>query len=600
VLLVALAAAAVWFRVWEPFTRVSIIGVAATLWGGWPILREAIENLRERRMTMELSMTLALVAALAIGEFFTALVITLFVLVAEILEGMTVSRGRTAIHHLLEFLPRTATVRRDTEYVVVEASKLRVDDVVLVRPGEKIPVDGTVLEGASSVDQAPITGESVPVDKVLGAPVFAGTINQVGALVVRAERLGRDTTFGRIIDAVERAERVRAPIQRLADRLSAYLVYFALTAAAVTYAITMNARSTIAVIIVAGACGIAAGTPLAILGAIGRAASRGALVRGGVYLEALSTVDTVVLDKTGTLTTGRPEVVSVATRPGVSEAEVLSAAGAAERRSEHPIAGAIVRAALARGIVPADPERFAYTPGLGVDATVDGSRIVVGSPRLLHALGVFDAAPRATPVAHGIEVLVARRGRVLGTVVMSDQLRPEAKRAVLALRAMGIHTVLLAGDAVCVAEAIGKEAGVDEIVGDCLPEAKQLFVRDRVSSGRRVAMVGDGINDAPALVAATVGVAMGSGTDVARESAGVVLLRNGLLPLVDSILIARRARATIWQNFTGTLSVDLIGMGLAAAGMLNPLLAAFIHVASELVFILNSARLIPRGGSQLA
>ncbi|MFI5310769.1 MAG: HAD-IC family P-type ATPase, partial [Gemmatimonadales bacterium] len=265
ILLVALAAAAVWFRLWEPFRSVSVIGLVAALVGGWPIYHEAIEDVRQRRMTMELSMTIALLAALAIGEFFTALVITLFVLVAEILEGLTVERGRHAIEHLLAFLPKSASVRRDGAIVTIDASDLRPGDVVLVRPGEKMPVDGTVLDGASAVDQAAITGESMPVDKAMGSEVFAGTLNQAGALVVRAERLGHDTTFGKIIEAVERAERVRAPIQRLADRLAAYLVYFALAAAMLTFGLTLNIRSTISVIIVAGACGIAAGTPLAIL-----------------------------------------------------------------------------------------------------------------------------------------------------------------------------------------------------------------------------------------------------------------------------------------------------------------------------------------------
>ena len=595
ILAVAAAAAAIWFRVWEPFRSVSVIGVAMTLVGGWPIFHAAIEDVRQRRMTMELSMTIALLAALAIGEFFTALVITLFVLVAEVLEGLTVARGRHAIEHLLEFLPKTAWVRRHGTIVVVHAAELRVADEVLVRPGEKIPVDGAVIDGASAVDQAAITGESMPVDKVPGSMVFAGTLNHTGALVVRAERLGHDTTFGRIIEAVERAERVRAPIQRLADRLSAYVVYFAFAAAFFTFGLTQDIRATISVIIVAGACGIAAGTPLAILGAIGRAASRGALVRGGVYLEALSTVNTVVLDKTGTLTTGRPEVIEVLPRSGASANDVLASAASAELRSEHPIAGAIVRAAEARGVAVIEPDGFLYTPGLGVDARVGGSRVLVGSARLLHQNGVFDPAPRATRTAHGIEVLVVRGGRVLGTIVMADRLRGEAARAVLALRAMDIRTVLLSGDDKPVADAIGREAGVDEVVAGALPEAKQLFVRNLVASGRRVAMVGDGINDAPAIVEATVGVAMGSGTDVARESAGVVLLRNDLMPLVEAIRTARRARGIIWANFVGTIGVDLVGMGLAAGGHLNPLLAAFIHVASELTFILNSARLIPRG-----
>src|SRR5438552_14808340 len=314
---VAVGAAAVWLRLWEPLPHVSVIGVLTALVGGWPIFREAVENVVERRMTMELSMTIALVAALVIGEFFTALVITLFVLVAEVLEGMTVARGRRAISNLLDLLPRTVTVRRNGTVRQTPAAEVRPGDLVLVQPGARIPVDGPVVGGRSFVDQSPITGEATPVEKTPGTPVYAGTINQSGALEIRAERLGRDTSFGKIVDAVERAERSRAPIQKIADRLAGNLVYFALACAALTFLVTRDVRSTISVVIVAGACGIVAGTPLAILGAIGRAARQGAIVKGGLYLEVLARVDTVVLDKTGTLTFGIPEVRSISAAPGV-------------------------------------------------------------------------------------------------------------------------------------------------------------------------------------------------------------------------------------------------------------------------------------------
>src|SRR5579862_1533760 len=305
---VALAAAAVWFRVWEPFPRVSVIGIVATLIGGYPIFREAWESIVERKMTMELSMTIALLAALAIGEFFTALVITAFVLTAEALEGLTVGRGRRAIHDLLDFLPRTVSVRRDGQVLDIPSGQVEVGDSGVVKPGGCIPVDGIVLSGRSFVEQAAITGEAMPVEKAQGDAVYAGTMNQSGALEIGAQKLGRDTTFGRIVEAVERAEKSRAPIQKTADRLAGYLVYFALGAAILTFIITHNVRSTISVVIVAGACGIAAGTPLAILGAIGRAAHQGAIIKGGLYLEALAAVDTVLLDKTGTLTFGTPQI----------------------------------------------------------------------------------------------------------------------------------------------------------------------------------------------------------------------------------------------------------------------------------------------------
>src|ERR1700730_3950760 len=289
---VVMAAAAVWFRLWEPFRNISVIGIAATLIGGYPIFKEAFENIVERKMTMELSMTIALLSALAIGEFFTALVITAFVLAAEVLEGLTLGRGRRAIQSLLDFLPRTVAVRRNDQEVEVASDQVQVGDIVIVKPGGRIPVDGFVVGGHSFVEQAAITGEAMPVEKAPGDGVYAGTINQSGALEIGAQKLGRDTTFGRIIEAVERAEKSRAPIQKTADRLAGYLVYFALGAAVLTFIVTHNVRSTISVVIVAGACGIAAGTPLAILGAIGRAAHQGAIIKGDLYLEALAEVDT--------------------------------------------------------------------------------------------------------------------------------------------------------------------------------------------------------------------------------------------------------------------------------------------------------------------
>jgi Cd2+/Zn2+-exporting ATPase/Cu+-exporting ATPase len=351
----AIVAGMVWFRVWEPLPPVSLIGIAGVLFGGWPIFHEAFENLSERRMTMELSMTIALLAAAGIGEFFTALIITVFVLVAEVLEGLTVGRGRRAIGDLLDLLPHSAWIVKDgASPVEVPVGGLRSGDRVLIRPGTRIPVDGHVLSGNSTVEEAAITGEALPQDKLPGSRIFAGTLNQTGALEVAVESLGRDTTFGRIVEAVEKAEQTRAPIQRLADRLAGYLVYFALGSAALTLLITHNLRSTISVIIVAGACGIAAGTPLAILGAIGRAARQGAIIKGGVYLELLAKIDTVLLDKTGTLTYGKPHVALIDPVDGYEADELLRIAAAAERNSEHPLALAVVTAAQEKHLVIGD------------------------------------------------------------------------------------------------------------------------------------------------------------------------------------------------------------------------------------------------------
>lgn len=596
---VAVAAASVWFELWEPVKSFSLLGVIGLVVGGWPIFKEALENILARRMTMELSMTIAIVAAAAIGEFFTALVITLFVLVAEVLEGLTVSRGRHAIRDLIEFLPRTASVRRNDGVVDIAAEDLVVGDAVLVNPGGRVPVDGTVLNGHSFLDQSRITGESMPVEKTAGATVFAGSINQSGALEVRADRIGRDTSYGKIIDAVERAERSRAPVQRLADRLAGYLVYFALGAAALTYLITHDLRSTISVVIVAGACGIAAGTPLAILGAIGRAARLGAIIKGGLHLETLGRVDTVVVDKTGTLTYGRPDVQNVIPASGVTAGELLDAAAAAELRSEHPLGRAIVAYARSQNRDIREPDRFEYTPGRGIFALLDRDVVLVGNRALLAEHGVSGPQDLHPEMEAASEILVARNRELLGAIIVADSLRPEAGEAIDALGRMHLTTVLLTGDAAPVAESVARALGIAEVHADLLPEDKRVMVERLVNQNRVVAMVGDGINDAPALTAASVGVAMGSGTDVARESADVVLLGNNLARFVDTIAIARQTRRIIWQNFAGTIGVDTIGIVLAGLGFLNPLLAAFIHVTSELIFILNSARLLP-GASHLA
>ncbi len=346
-------------------------------------------------------------------------------------------------------------------------------------------------------------------------------------------------------------------------------------------------------IIVARACGIAAGTPLAILGAIGRAARQGAIIKGGIYLEALGQLDTVFLDKTGTPTYGFPLVSGIHTAPGVSETALLEAAASAERSSEHPLGRAIVRFAEQHNVQAVDPESFEYRIGRGVLASLHGERIVVGSRALFEELAIAQPERGSTP--EGTEILVARAGYYLGSILVTDQLRSSAAPAVKALVNMNIKVVLLTGDAKAVAEAVADQLGVIQVYSELLPEQKTAFVSEQVKKGRTVAMLGDGINDAPALSEASVGVAMGAGTDVARESADVVLIGNDLSKFVDTVRIARNCRRIILQNFYGTLIVDTVGIGLAAAGFLNPLFATFIHVASELAFILNSTRLLSPG-----
>jgi heavy metal translocating P-type ATPase len=491
-----IAAALVWFRPWEPLPRVSFIGIAGVVFGGWPIFRGAFEDILERRMTMELSMTIALAAALAIGEFFTALIIIAFVLAAEVLEGLTVGRGRRAIGDLLNLLPRSAwLVKAGMQPAEVPVRDISAGDRVLIRPGARIPVDGVVVSGNSSVEEAAITGEPLPQDKLPGSRVFAGTMNQTGALEVTVETLGRDTTFGRIVEAVETAEQTRAPIQRLADRLAGYLVYFALSSAFMTLLVTHNLRSTISVIIVAGACGIAAGTPLAVLGAIGRCARQGTMIKGGIYLEQLAKVNTVLLDKTGTLTCGKPSVTALNPASAIGEDELLTVAASAERNSEHPLALAIIAAARARHLPVAEPEMFSYTPGRGVRADIDGHKALVGSRLLMEEARVALPVMKA---AGGARVYVARDRCYLGSIDVSDPLREGAGEAIQELCRMEIKTELITGDTSASASAVAEGLGIEEISSGLLPQQKAQRVDELIKSGRTVAMIGDGINDAPA------------------------------------------------------------------------------------------------------
>ncbi|MCZ8373929.1 MAG: cation-translocating P-type ATPase [Beijerinckiaceae bacterium] len=585
-----LAAASVWLRLWEPFVTFSPIGALALAFAGWPIFREALSNLLARRMTMELSMTIAILAAAAISEWFTALVVTLFVLLAEELEHMTVARGRLAILDLVNFVPKEARVRRDGGVVTLPLTQIRPGDLVVVSPGEKVPVDGEVVAGQSYVDQSRLTGESMPALKDAGANVYAGSINQFGLLEIATRQVGVDTSYGRIIQAVEAAEQTRAPVEKLADLLAGYLVYVALACAAVTWLISQNIRDTISVVIVAGACGIAAGTPLAILGGIGRAARLGSIIKGGIHLETLGRVDTIVFDKTGTLTVGEPVVTRLEPVPGVPDEELLRLAAIAECRSEHPLARAVVAEAEKRGIAVAEPDTFRYTVARGITANHAGRTLLVGNRKLLVEAGI-DLSGEAGS-GEGSEILVAADGRYLGAVTVADPIREEAVPAVARLNELGLHTMLLTGDVDRVGRLVGERLGIAEVKSDLMPEDKHRLVSAMTGKKRVVAMIGDGVNDAPALAVASVGIAMGSGTDIAQESADIVLIGNDLDKLVETILIARKTRAIIWQNFAGTLLVDAIGIGLAAFGLLDPLLAAGIHVGSELAFILNSARLL--------
>ena len=613
-----------------PGWAVGAVGAAALLVGCWPLVVEAVGDLRERRMSMELSMLLAIVAAAAIGEWVTALAVTVFALCAEVLEDLSMDRGRDALTDLMSFLPQTARVvtgPHTDEVSEVPLDKVRPGQVIALSPGGRVPVDGVVRTGRADVDQSRITGEALPVQVGPGDRVPAGSITR-GALELEVERVGEDSSYGRIVAAVRHAQSSRAPVQRLADRLAARIVYLALAAALITFLTTRDVRATISVIIVAGACGVAAGTPLAVLAAIARAARCGAFVKDGTHLEQLSAVDTAVLDKTGTLTVGAPRVVSVTpvesvAQPGAGEAEILALAAAAEWNSEHPIGRAIRTEAAVRDLTVPVPDDVAYSPGAGVSARVDGRRITVGrredqegrdrartrpasddSNDATDADGATDAvsstasdvesdpeAPAATSV-----VEVRADGRLLGTIALADRLRQGAATAVRDLSDMGLEVLMLTGDSPASARHVARVLGMaeEQVRAGLLPTDKEKVIDSLRRAGKCVAMVGDGVNDAPALSAADVGVAMGTGTDVAREAGDVVLVGSAPADLVETVRVARRARRIIMVNFVGTVVVDVVGMIAAGLGLLGPVAAALVHVVSESAFILNSARLVPR------
>lgn len=574
--------------VWPVVVSVTVAGLLA---GCWPILIEAWGDIRSRRMSMELSMLIAIAAAAAIGQWVTALVITAFVLAAEILEDLSLDRGRDALSDLMAVLPVTVQIREADRLVTVPLADVVAGKIVVVSPGGSIPVDGTVIAGRSEVDQSRITGESLPVEVESGSAVYAGSVNQIGAIEVRAEHVGADSSYGQVIETVRAAQASRAPAQRLADRLAAWLVYVALGAAVVTFLVTRDARATISVIVVAGACGIAAGTPLAVVAAIGRAARSGCYIKSGIHLEALSAVDTVVFDKTGTLTTGVVHVIDVRPAPGVDPSELIGAAAGAEFYSEHPIGRAIVRHATDLAIPVAPASTFDYQPGYGLTATVAGSEVRVGSTRLVPEAEHCDEALDDDVQASAVHVAID--GRYAGTIRLADTVRDSAAACVADLTGMGIRVAMVTGDAAGPARAIAEQSGVTDVRAGLLPADKVTAIRELRAVGRQVAMAGDGVNDAPALVEAHVGIAMGSGTVIARETADIELISSDLADLTETIRIARRARRIVMANFAGTIAVDLAGMTLAAIGILGPVLAAIVHVGSESAFILNSARLVP-------
>jgi Cd2+/Zn2+-exporting ATPase/Cu+-exporting ATPase len=572
--------------------------VVVILVGGYPIFRKVVLALRQGQVTAHALMMLGIIGALSIGELVAAVVIVFFMRVSDTLEGLTTGRSRQAIRALMRLAPERAHRLRNDQEEDVSVEALRPGDHVIVRPGERVPADGQVKKGAAAVDQSPVTGESVPVDKQPGSELFAGTIVHGGALTMQVTRAGADTTLGRIIQLVEEAEAHKAPVQRLADHFTAWYIPLVVAAAALTYLVGRDLTAAIAVLLVSCACAIALATPTAVIAAVGGAARRGILIKGGHYLELLARVDTVVMDKTGTLTFGRPTVTDVVASDSQTEEEVLRLAATAERLSEHPMAAAVRQAARERGLTPSAPDAFQALVGLGVRALSEDGRLLVGNRQLLETEGVR-LSSRAEAQAADWQAdgkttfFVAVDERVVGLLAVADSPRPEVPQALAALRRLGIEGfLLLTGDNERTTRALAQPLGI-EYRAELLPEDKIAVVKELQDQGRTVLMVGDGVNDAPALAQADVGVAMGvAGTDAALEAADIALMQDDWRALPEAVHVGRRSFRVIQQNLGLGVLYNVVGITLAATGILPPVAAAAGQSIPDLLIMLSSARLL--------
>ena len=592
---------------------------AAILAGGWLVARKAWFAVRSLSLDINVLMSLAVIGALAIGDWLEgATVIVLFAL-ANLLESLSMERARRSIKALMDLSPPTARVRREGEERTVAVSEVQVGEVASVRPGERVPLDGTVIEGASAVDQSSITGEAMPVDKGVGDPLFGGTINGYGYLELRVSRPAADTALARIIHGVEEAQSRKAPAQSFVDRFAR--IY---TPAVVLAALLMALLPPLAwgqawgvwfyralvLLVVACPCALVISTPVTIVSGLARATREGILMKGGAYLENLAGIKAFAFDKTGTLTEGRPRVSGVHPLGGGqaaaggraldAEAQVLEAAAAVEARSEHPLAGAILAYARGQGLVMPEAGEFQSLPGRGASAVLEGRKLYVGNHRLFEELGW--CTPPVEELLERLEsqgqtaVLVGRDGAVLGAVAVADKPRVGARRALAELKRVGVRrTLMLTGDNRATARAVAAELGVDEVRAELLPQDKVAAVRELADRHGGVAMVGDGVNDAPALAAATVGIAMGAaGADAALETADVALMSDDLTRLPAAVRLSRRVGGIVRQNILFALLVKVVFIALTPLGLTSLWLAVAADMGASLLVIFNGLRALRR------
>ena len=575
------------------------VALVATLFGGYLRFLAGFKDIFNRKITVNVFVTVALIATIAVGEFRAAAVIVFIMAVAGALESYTLDKTRRSIRNLLDLTPKMATVRRNEEEVSVPASEIKVAEVVVVRPGGRIPVDGIVVAGESCVNQAPITGESMPVEKFKGGEVFGGTLNETGRLEIRTAKVGRDTTLARIVHLVEQAQGTKAPIQNLADRFTVWFLPTVLVLAAIAFLASGDVKVGVSVLLVACPCAFAIATPTAVTAGISNMARRAVLIKGGVFLELAKKMDVLLVDKTGTFTLGKPMVVDIVSLDGMPEEEVLRLAAVAEKYSEHPLARSVMVRAKERGIAVPDPDDFNIEVGMGVTARLDGKKILVGKNKFLRDKGVHISDCIENAISEQTEqgrttVLVANDLKPVGLIAIADEIRPETPHAIASLKAMGIkEIIMLTGDNYKVAKAVAEEIGVDDFRAELLPEQKLEFVEKLQKQGKIVGMIGDGINDAPALALADVGIAMGAaGTDVAVETADVTLMNDDLTRVVNFMDMSRKVMLRIKLNIFFSIMYNIIGFVLAGFGMLTPVLAVIFQEAGCITVVFSSTLLL--------
>lgn len=593
---------------------------------GWSFYKGAYKALANRSANMDVLVALGTSAAYFYSLYLTitstghsshgsmvelyyetsSILITL-ILLGKWFEALAKGRSSEAIKTLMGLQVKTALVWRDGKELVVPIEQVIIGEIIVVKPGEKIPVDGQIIEGSSAVDESMLTGESLPVDKRPGDAVFGATINKNGSFQMEARKVGRDTALAQIIRVVEEAQGSKAPIQRIADQISGIFVPIVVGIAAAAFLLWYfwlepgqfagALEKAIAVLVIACPCALGLATPTSIMAGSGRAAEFGILFKGGEHLESTQRITTVLLDKTGTVTQGKPTVTDIVTAPAFTEQELLAIVGAAENRSEHPLAEAIVADIVSRGVELPSVQQFESLPGFGIRAVVEGKEVLVGTRTLLGNHTVRELNEEALSQMTVLEksgktaVLAAIDGQYAGLIAVADTIKESSRRAVARLQELGLDVVMITGDNARTAAAIAQEAGIEHVIAEVLPEGKAAEVKKLQAEGKRVAMVGDGINDAPALATANIGMAIGTGTDVAMEAADVTLMRGDLNSIPDAILMSRKTMSNIKQNLFWALAYNVIGIPIAAAGWLAPWVAGAAMALSSVSVVLNALRL---------